>query len=248
MMKKRIPDIMKTKTLISSKVAADLFSIQVKWSAWFIAVIVLLYVFIIFHFEQGIFALSYGSTLIFMLVLGIVAGNFLPFYVKHGVTRKNYYLGSVLAAFGLSFALSVVFCLLSGIESIIYANFDLGINLESFNSLLIIEGSTNWYSSVLIYALNVYAFYLLGWFIYLGFYRFKWVTGIGFCLMALLFAFLHGLFWKEQLLPSFAHEIAYISAIVPLYIAILETVVLIGLLLVLIRLLTKKIPINVDCI
>lgn len=245
MMKTKIQDMMKARMQISSKVAADLFTIQVKWSLWYIAVIVLLHVFISFLSEHGIFALSYGSTPTYMLVLGIVAGNFLPFYVKHGVTRKDYYLGSALAALGLSFTLAVIFCILSGFESIIYANIDLGINMDSFNFQMIIEGSSNWYTSVLIYALNTYAFYLLGWFIYLGFSRYKWVTGIVFCLLAFLFASLHGLFWNDQLLPIFANEMANLSATVPLYIAILGTVVLIGILLGLIRLLTKKTPINV---
>ena len=244
-MKVRIVDIMRDRMIRSSKVASDLFTIQFKWSLWYVAVIVLMHILVSFISESGIFAVSYGASPTYMLVIGIVVGNFLPFYVKNGVTRKDYFIGVTLAALGLSFALAIVFSILSSFESLIYSYLNLGIIIEPFKLQLNIDGSNNWLVSVLIYSLNIYVFYLIGWFIHLGLYRYKWMTGIGFCVSAFIFAFLQRSLWNDQLFSIFAIENAYMASNFSIFIAIMGTIVLIGIILCLIRLFTKKIPIKI---
>jgi uncharacterized integral membrane protein len=106
---------MKEKMIIS-KVARDMFLEQLKWSLWFIGIVVLLHVvfFILssqFDFKiNNLFTFSYMAAPIYMLIIGIIAGtSFLPFFVKHGVTRKDYFWGSSVAALILSFSLAIIF-------------------------------------------------------------------------------------------------------------------------------------------
>jgi hypothetical protein len=230
---------------ISSKVASDLFIVQIKWSLWYIAVIVLLHIFVLFIVARGIFALSYGSTPVFMLILGIIAGNFLPFYVKQGVTRKDYYLGAALAALGLSFTIALIFSILSGIESALYSALNLGITIDPFNLQVSIEGSTNGVISLLTYALNVFTYYLIGWLVYLGFYRFRWVTGLGFCVLAFLIILFHGFIWNDEILTIFGTEGISEVLNLPIFSAIFGTIVLIVVLLCLIRLVMSRVSIEV---
>lgn len=222
-MKERIGNLIKGRIRISSQVAGDLFTTQFKWALWYIAVITLLHVFVSLFSEQGVFVLSYGSTPTYMLVIGFVVGTFMPFYVKHGVTRKDYYLGSALAMLGVALAIALIFSILAAIESAVYHVMALDILREPFN---LSGGSNNWFSAILIYSLSSYLYCLIGWFVYLGFYRFTRVTGLGFCLLAFLLIYLHGFLENAQLV-------------------ILGLVVLIGILLYLIRLLTQRIPIKI---
>jgi len=229
---------------ISSKVTGDLFMAQLKWSAWYIAVIVLLHVFVSFISARGIFALSYGSTPVFMLILGIIVGNFLPFYVEQGVTRKDYYLGAALAALSLSFTIALIFLILSGLESVIYSALNLGIIIEPFNLQVSVEGSTNGVISLLTYTLNAFTYYLIGWLVYLGFYRFKWVTGLGFCGVAFVTILIHGLIWNDELLLVFGIGEYNTVLNLSIFAAIFSTLVIIAILLSVIRLVTRRVPIK----
>ena len=78
-----------------AKVAQDLFFVQVKWSLWFLSFILLAHiVLIVISVNLGdafgdFLVFSYGSSRIYMLVIGILlAYTFLPFYIHQGVTSS----------------------------------------------------------------------------------------------------------------------------------------------------------------
>src|SRR5690625_6438150 len=90
-----------------------MFLEQMKWSLWFIVFVLVSYIVVIaISINTGsnssdFFGFSYGSTKVYMLVIGIISASaFLTFYVKHGVTRKDYFIGSILAIIFLSITLT----------------------------------------------------------------------------------------------------------------------------------------------
>src|SRR5690625_5521729 len=62
---------------------------------------------------------SYIVSIIYMFVIGIISISFLTYYVEHGITRKNYFYGNVIASIGLSIIIPIVLYLLSLIEEFI---------------------------------------------------------------------------------------------------------------------------------
>lgn len=233
---------------IVSKVTRDMFGEQLQWSVWFIGIMVLLHVIgslfsLRYSFELGnLFAFSYLSIPVYMLVIGIIAGSyFMPFLVKHGVTRKDYFRGTAMAALSLSAALVIIFLLLSVLENGVYTLLNIPITFKTFNQEL---GSNGIVLDKVVYILNILTYYLLGWLIYLGYYRFKWMIGLGFTALAILFASLHGFIWGDKLIPMLGIELAQGTQI-PILTSVLATMVLIGVILGLIRLMTKRVPIKV---
>jgi hypothetical protein len=235
---------------ISTKAARDMFVEQTKWSVWFIGIMMIVHVvFSIiswrFNFAIGdLFAFSSGSTSVYMLVIGIIAGSaFLAFYVKQGVTRRDYYCGAVLAAFGLAFALALTFYVFSYIEWGIFAVLNLPITLEP---MTLDFGINHWLVLILLYTINSFIYYLIGWAINLGFYRYNVLVGLVFCVLATVFVAFYGLFMVDGMAAR-----AKVEALnqwyydVPLPASVLVSLVLIGILLYVIRLLTKKIPVKV---
>src|SRR5699024_12454545 len=66
---------------------------------------------------------GYVAANIYMLVIGIIAINFLPYYVQNGVTRKNYFIGNVFAGVGLSIVIPVLIYIISFLEKSVINNF-----------------------------------------------------------------------------------------------------------------------------
>jgi hypothetical protein len=238
---------MKERTIIS-RVAMDMFREQLKWSYWFIAIIFLLHnIFSVslFQFSDGIdnlFAFSYFSTPVYMLVIGIIASSyFMPYYVKHGVTRKGHFIGSALAAFILSASLTIIIGILSLLEGVIYSLLNTPISFESFQS----ETAYGSFIYPISYILNCLLYYMIGWFIHIGFYRFKWMIGLVFCGLSVLIVSLHGFLWSNGMTGLLGIEELTKNISVPLATSILGTVGIIGILLIFVRLFTRRIAIKI---
>lgn len=176
---------MKQKSIIS-RVSIDMFLEQMKWSLWFIVFVLVSYIVVIaISINTGsnssdFFGFSYGSTKVYMLVIGIISASaFLTFYVKHGVTRKDYFIGSILAIIFLSITLTLIPAVLVGVEYII---FDIS-NLSQSDSFL--NFNNNWF--LLVNFINIFTYYLIGWLLGAGYYRFGWILGFGFIALSIIF-------------------------------------------------------------
>lgn len=71
------------------------------------------------------------------------------------------------------------------------------------------------------------------------------MIGSGFCILAVMFVSLHGFIWGDEIIHLFTSEIINKVGTIPIFISILGTTGIIGILLCLINLITKRIPIKV---
>lgn len=230
--------------IIISRVAKDMIIEQLKWSVWFSCIILIIHIALsiasVFYntieINYDFFGFSFFSTPVYMLVIGIIAGAyFLPFFVKHGVTRKDYFIGSSVAAFGLSVLLTVIFGILSVIEFAVFKLIQLPIAFKPFDlaaSDLLLGDSM--FLSIILQVLYIWAFYLIGWFVQTGFYRFNWMIGLVFCVAAILFTSLisGGTIYGIE------------TANLPTQYVLLSTIIIIAIVLFLIRMVTRKVPIK----
>lgn len=230
------------------KVFKYLYMEQLKWGVWFILANIIIHVVMaVFALKaddllKNLFEFSYNPTSFYMLVIGIIAGfMFLPFYVKQGVTRKDYYIGSVLSSIALSVTLSALFGTISAIENMIFNNFNYTFEYEA----IILNANSNWLIFFFLYSINIFTYYLLGWLINVGFYRFKGLIGVGFVLVAILLLFIHGFLWINGFFSILDNGFASILSDNPLTLSILGNVILIGVLMYIIRLVTKRVPVSI---
>ncbi|AQU78512.1 MULTISPECIES: hypothetical protein [Planococcus] len=234
-----------TQVKLYSKVAVDLFYEQVKWSIWFFFFVTAAHVIGLVIASknnasiQGFFAFSTYSVAIFMLVCGIIAAySFLGYYVQQGITRKDLYAGTVISTFFLALAVTLIPLALNGIEHLISTFVTLPIDA---NTYMIFDLATGWFSASGMFFLDIFTFYLIGWLIGIGYYRFGWLIGFGFIAIAMGALSLNSFFWTGS---SMIPWIPFISIEVSITLATVGSLMLITLLLVAIRLLTKRIPIK----
>lgn len=225
-----------------TKVAKDMYIEQMKWTVWFIGIIMTVYIALTiasnyynYTLINDLLMFTAGSTMIYMFVIGIIAGaSFLPLFIKLGVTRKICVYGMALAALGLSITLPIIFILFALIESLIVGMFE-------FNLTFLI-----------IYVFNIFVAYLLGWLINIGFNRFNWIIGLFFIAFSIFLNFLYALIWKNNFVnlyevdildASFEAAVQFSSS--AFMISSVETLCLIFIIILSIRLLTKNIPIKI---
>lgn len=178
------------------KVTLDLLYEQGKWSAWFLGIIIAFHYVIRYFLPDtrehigGFFEFSRSSSGIFLLVCGILSAyGFMQYYVHHGLTRKNMFKGTALAAAGLSVILTLAVLLVNGIEYLVAQQFPGSVVLANTG----IDG--NLFAEAGIFAVSIYLYFLIGWLISIGYYRFGWLIGFGFIALALIAVMLHDYFW-----------------------------------------------------
>jgi hypothetical protein len=205
----------------------------------------------------------YMASHIFMLVIGIISTyGFLGFYVGNGVTRRDYFKGATLSAIGLSIAIPVIASIVSVVERW-FINLTHLYTAESnpFASQGIVEESNligdivksvvhspfvdlhgNWLLAILIFALNLLTYFVVGWFIGASFYRFDILIGLGAILLSIAILFTaDGLLRAALELP--VHEVfASLSLSLPIF--VLASLILLGIVLWFIRQMTKKVSIK----
>lgn len=196
-----------------TKVTRDLFWTQMTWAYGFLGVMFFINIVkIVINFIRGteVDGGFYYSILIaaniFMLVIGFIAVYFLPYYVENGVTRKDAYFGTLFASIGVAISIPIIAGLVSVVERFILTNFlGLTYKVQNVNDVVLdldgniigdlvisvilapyIELSSNWILALVIFALNLFIFYLLGWLISVSFYVGGTVTGIVFILVSFI--------------------------------------------------------------
>ncbi|WP_010651932.1 hypothetical protein [Oceanobacillus massiliensis] len=254
------------------KVAIDMFLAQLKWSLWFISFLLLAHIVMLAipaiareSIDSFLF-FSHGSSKIYMLVIGIISAyGFLSFYVSQGITRRDYFYGSALAACGISLAIAIIAALFTGMEHLITEMTNLSLTIDhsmtgngsgsSSNTVSnfspkeildtsILAHSGNWLVSILMYALSILTMYTIGWLIGAGYYRFGWIAGFGFIAMAIVLIVIGDLIWGIALEEPLSNWLPFSSIDLPLYGSFLGAIVLIGIILALIRIITKRVAIK----
>ena len=183
----------------TNKIIKDMFIEQLKWSWWFMGInviihLVMSYFSIKHNFGVSDFTQFIGASIsIYMLVIGIIAGSsFLGYYSRLGVTRKDYFYGAAFAAVILSFALVII----ADIFALIEITF---LNMMNVNIKSNIFSSMNWIKPTLSIGLTGLIYYLIGWFINVGYYKFNWKVGLLFILVSMIFLSIHGKTWEGEL-------------------------------------------------
>ncbi len=183
----------------TNKIIKDMFIEQLKWSWWFMGInviihLVMSYFSIKHNFGVSDFTQFIGASIsIYMLVIGIIAGSsFLGYYSRLGVTRKDYFYGAAFAAVILSFALVII----ADIFALIEIPF---LNMMNVNIKSNIFSSMNWIKPTLSIGLTGLIYYLIGWFINVGYYKFNWKVGLLFILVSMIILSIHGKTWVDEL-------------------------------------------------
>ncbi|WP_312699329.1 hypothetical protein [Sedimentibacter sp.] len=227
------------------KVARDIYIEQMKWSSWFIGIMIAVYIGLniarsYFNFDSGsvnnLFMFSAGSSMIYMFVIGIIAGaSFLPQLFKLGITRKTCFYAMMVAAFYLSVSLPLIFILLSLVESLFTG-------LLQFNVAFFV-----------LYVFSILVMYILGWMINVGFYKFNWMAGLVFVAFAIFMDYIYVLIWSKSIVAlydldmllseTFEMVVGYSNS--SFLTSSLQTLLLTAIILTIIRLLTRNMPIKI---
>ncbi|MGF2617575.1 hypothetical protein FZC84_16260 [Rossellomorea vietnamensis] len=180
-----------------SKVAVDMSFLQLIWSAWFMSFVFAAYIILQRVVdnetvnEQSFLTFSYGPSKIFMLVIGIISVYaLLTFYVKNGVTRKDYFKGAAVSSVVVSLVLMTTAGIIAAIEQLI----DDDIVTASFAG-----PDASIVLTVLVFSINILASYAAGWLIGSGFYRFGGIGGMLYIFASILILSLLDFLWESEL-------------------------------------------------
>jgi hypothetical protein len=113
------------------KVAFDMSIVQFTWSAFFLIIVAIVYIVLrtiggdmeinqqdLSH--QSFLSFAYQPSKVFIFIIGIISvSGFLTFFVKQGVTRKNYFFGAAIASLVVAFVLMMM----SGLIALVERNF-----------------------------------------------------------------------------------------------------------------------------
>ncbi|MCP3033073.1 hypothetical protein LF817_17245 [Halobacillus sp. A1] len=229
-------------TTNARKVTLDTYWFLMKTSLWFTFTVLLIYVALhifLAHvdvLQQNFLSFAVEPAKIYMLVMGILSVfAFLTFFMRQGVTRKDYFTGTALSAFFVSITLMIVFSVLSFIHQL-FAE----VEPTSF-----IGDDASWFALATAFTLNVFLYYIVGWLIGAGFYRYGWIGGCLYILIALLLVITIDNLWEFEL-DGLLKTLTNVSMEeFPTYLSVIGSLLLCGISLWMIRASTKRIEIKV---
>lgn len=189
---------------IYTKVASDMFWSQLIWACGFLGIMLIIHiiklVLAIFNHNKVDFFFTSSSMAsnIFMFIIGIIATNFLAHFIGQGVTRKDYFKGSLIASIELSLAIPVITFIVKLLDDYILSNLfsveykaatlneinmgiDFHIVAELVEGILLtpyVNPESNWLLALAIFSLNIFFCYIAGWLISASFYRAGIIVGL----------------------------------------------------------------------
>jgi hypothetical protein len=225
---------------IYRRVAIDLTLIQLKWSAWFLAIVFLIY--IAFRslgggmevngqdMEHFLFLdFNYQPSRIFMLVIGIISvSGFLTFFVKQGVTRRDYFYGAAISSAALTLILLIFAIVVTGAELLLIPEAEKASIAPRYDS---------WFFTTVVYGFNILVYHSAGWLIGAGFYR-SYISGYGSIVAAVL------LIGASEILWSSDFEATSSLFQMPQWLSVVSTLLIYGLALWSVRLTTRRVRIK----
>lgn len=254
------------KPVTFTKTGLDLLVIQFIWTLWALGIFLLIDV-VKMIFQSNVdllYSTGYIASNIYMLVIGIIAISFLTYYVENGITRKNFFYGNVIASIGLSIIIPIILYVLSLIEMFIVNQFttivlnegaledvvvDVDGNIigEIIQAMILtpfISPESNLLLSLALFSLNIFVFYIVGWLIGAAFKRLGVIGGILFILIGIaLIAVKDSMIRIAMDIPLF-ESFSFLD-FVPDAFALPIILVVIIVTFILIRLLTKRVTINI---
>ncbi|MCT1400141.1 Tat pathway signal protein [Paenibacillus sp. p3-SID867] len=240
---------MKKTSSAVTRVSTDMFIHQGSWALGFLFIVLLIYIGVGIGTSIGVnvragiaeedyFSITYRSTKGFMLVIGIISAyGFLSYYVRNGITRRDFFKGAALAAVYLSLAFPVVVGLVHWIIGMVTSH--------DASSTLMQKFDNNWLLILVSYGVQIFIYYLMGWMIGSGFYRFDWIRGLGWIALALvLIAFMDAL-WQFELASIWEQWLPVTTDFsVTLPVSLAGSLIVILIALILIRLITRRVTIK----
>ncbi|MCK0471052.1 hypothetical protein [Halalkalibacter sp. APA_J-10(15)] len=230
---------------VIAKLSQDIFSIQMKWSLWYMPIVLLIYFGSMFFPDVreaniGLMNFYYEPSKIYMLVIGIIFPlAMLSHFVRYGMTRKDYMISSAIASVGIAFSLMIIAAILSAILQL-FETFS-GANDVSF-----IESQSSWLIPIVVLSLILICYNIAGWMIAMGFYRFGAWGGMGFVVIALVFIALIDILWERELSELATTYLPFSIPDLSIGWSIIGTAVLIGVGLTIIRRIMKRVRIKLE--
>lgn len=258
--------------VIFLKVAKDIFSTQFSWALKFLGIMLVINIINIIRAiiqDRGVdnyFNAVLIPANLFMLVIGILSVFFLSHYVDYGVTRKDYFKANLLSSIGLSVIIPILAIGISTVQQFILKNVEafsfrvadinsvvseidsdfIGDIVQSFILTPHVDPESNWILALAVFSLNIFTYYLIGWLISAGFYRFKAeasIGGFGCILIALIILML------QDTLLRIALDLPIISSFatlefLPLSVSVLGILLLVFISIWIIHSLTKNVVIK----
>lgn len=226
------------------KVAIDMTWVQLMWSAVFMFIVFVVYVGMhamggnvefsrqAFH-EFTFLSFVFNPARIFLLIVGISSvSGFLTFFVRHGITRKDYFYGAVLSTI-------LITLLIHGISGMVSA-----VEHGLFNPLEV-ESEMPIIATVLINTLQTLVYFGAGWMIGAGFYRFGSDGRLLYVLLAAAFVLITILLWETRLSSRIPLIQEWFPSGIPYAVSIGVTGALFLLSCVVVRLTTRRVRIKI---
>ncbi|QDI92283.1 hypothetical protein EPH95_14710 [Salicibibacter halophilus] len=232
----------------AKKVATDLFITQMKWTLWYIPILLVVYLLLYLFTPEmqaenwNLMSVIYQPTKIYMLVIGLLTiMAFLTYYVKNGITRKDYFVGSSIAATGVAFSIMIISAILAGILALIgsFTTFDPGTSQMDF-----LNTTSVWLMPVLVYSLIILCYYIAGWMVISGYYRFGGWGLLGFIGIGVLYISAVDLLWENDWTLPLMRFSNIPMPVLSLSVSLVCTLLLIAVGLWVVRLTTKRMPVK----
>ena len=253
------------------KVMRAYLGTQFVWTFWFLLIMIGVN---IFHMVRSVlldtnvdsyYHAVYIAANIYMFVIGIITVYFLPYFVEKGVTRKAYFKGTFASGVGLSVLIPLVSYIVSLIiEFISNRFFNITYHEPMFNVVDLATGDghivgdiiqaliltpyvdpqSNWLLAMFIFTLNILAFYIIGWFISVCFYRLHVVIGLGGILIGVILLILKDALLRMALELPISETFLFVDVISPL-IGTLGIIIIYIFPIWMVHLLTRNVPIKI---
>ncbi len=161
-------------------VIEDVYIQYMIWALWATGIVVVLFTVSALFFRpfmnlnQSALTLITNPAQIFMFVLGIITGAYLiQYYVRMGVTRRSFYVGTTIAGFAVALSTQLIGVLLTlvslGVEAL--TPYQAGRQLATY------LGTTHGYPmTILISTLLLSVHFFGAWIIGFTFYRFRFIA------------------------------------------------------------------------
>ncbi|WP_413377617.1 hypothetical protein [Alkalihalobacillus sp. 1P02AB] len=181
------------KTTKAFQLGLDQLRTMGSWMMWFVGIYAISYLAVLFipdffnldwnirEIEWTFFHGMINSGKIFFLICGLLSlWTFIKYYVSNGMTRNDYFKGTMGAVVVLSLILTVIITIFSIVEWFFFSNM-----------------STGFMALFLKAPLELVLYFLLGWFIGVGFYRYGIFAGLLSILLSFIVVIVHSEVWGE---------------------------------------------------
>lgn len=182
--------------------AGLLYLQQLNWVFWFTGIAAAIHVILIIvsgYFPEmetpsGSFAsFGYQASKIFMLVAGLMSVYvFLEMLIEHGKTRKLFFQAAAAALSLTGITLTLLVFVVAGLEQIIRPATQASAVVNELELPLFSV------SAVISFAITILFYYSIGMMISSGFYRWGWLTGLGFIAVGLVIILLESMIWGTE--------------------------------------------------